>query len=255
MSNKLMMIQPGAFGDIIICAPVAKAYSDAGYEVYWPAKKKFRSIISKFDYVTFIELSDDIFSDDWLRDDVGKCISLYEEMNFDYALNLADRGPHPPAEMPDEMFDESKYRLAKVPFRLKHTLSWTRNKNSENKLFDLVVPGDEYILCHLECSGPSGIDGRVSLPISFDIPVVEVSIIEDYSIFDWYKVIKNAKEIYCLESSVQCFIDAIALELECPKYLLPRPTWINGKAPWKQSLGENIYGNTGSRQWLYDYMK
>ena len=69
------------------------------------------------------------------------------------------------------------------------------------------------------------------------------------------KVIKNAKEIYCLESSVQCFIDGIALELDCPKYLLSRPTRINGKAPWKQSLGENRYGNTGSKQWLYDYMK
>ena len=41
-----MMIQPGAFGDIIVCAPIAKAYSDAGYDVYWPVRKQFLDMVS-----------------------------------------------------------------------------------------------------------------------------------------------------------------------------------------------------------------
>lgn len=252
---KLMMIQPGAFGDIIVCAPIAKAYSDAGYDVYWPARKRFHHTLSKLDYATPIELSDETISDDWLRDDVDKCITLYKEMGFDYALNLADRGPHPTVELPDETSDETKYRLAQIPFEKKHTLIWDRDEGAENRLYGLVAPEEDYVLCHLNCSGPTGDDGSVYLPITPSFPVVEVSEIEGYSIFDWYKVIKNAKEIYCLESSVQCFIDGIALELDCSKYLLSRPTWINGKAPWKQNLGKNRYGNTGSKQWLYDYMK
>ena len=251
---KLMIIQPGAFGDIIICAPIAKKYHDAGYDVYWPVRKPFLSVISKLDYVRPIELSDEILSDDWMRGDVGKSVQIYKEQNFDYALNLADRGPHPTAELPEETFDETKYRLANIPFEEKHKLEWVRDKEAEDRLFDLVVPSNDYILCHLNCAGPTGNDGSVSLPVMPSLSVVEVSEVGEYSIFDWYKVIKNAKEIYCLESSVQNFIDGVALELDCPKYLLPRPTWINGKAPWKQNLGEGRYGNTGSKQWRYDYM-
>ena len=250
------MIQPGAFGDIIVCAPIAKAYSDAGYDVYWPARLKFKDTLNKFDYVNYIELnnSDDTTAD-WLKSDVEQCIQLCHDMNFDYVLNLADRGPHPTAELPHETFDETKYRLAQIPFEEKHNLSWTRDADAEDQLYELIAPKKDYILCHLSCAGPNGDDGSVDLPIEPTLPVVRVTEIGNYSIFDWYKVIKNAKEIYCLESSVQCFIDGIAMELNCPKYLLSRPTWINGKAPWKQNLGDGRYGNNASTHWRYDYIK
>ena len=214
---KLMMIQPGAFGDIITCAPIAKKYSDAGYDVYWPVREMFMDLISRLEYVKPIVISEDVLHEDWLRSDVIKCLRIYEDEKFDYALNLADRGPHPTAELPGETNQEAKYRLSDVPFNEKYNLVWTRDENKEESLYSQLVDNEDYILCGLTSS-----DGKIELPIKPDCKVIEMDRKDGYVIFDWYKIIKNAKAIYSLESSFHCFIDGIVHEVECPKYRLQR---------------------------------
>lgn len=225
----LMMIQPGAFGDIIICAPIAKAYADAGYEVIWPARKEYIPTLEKFSYVTPILLNDDVLDPDWLRSDVMKCLQIHKEMKIDYALNLADRGPHPTAELPDENFEQVKYRLANIPFAEKHNLVWNQNYDNEKCLYNLVIeaaglsPGDEYALVHTVASNES-----LNFDTSkLDLPVIEVREISGYAILDWFLVVANATKIYCVESSIQCFIDGIVRRSEIvniPKHILPRPS-------------------------------
>jgi hypothetical protein len=215
---KLMMIQSGGFGDIITCAPIAKKYSDAGYDVYWPVREMFMELLSRLDYISPILLDEDVLHEDWLRSDVIKCLKIYEEDGFDYALNLADRGPHPTAELPGETNQEAKYRLSNIPFDKKYNLVWTRDAEKEESLYsELVGDEEEYILCGLISS-----DGRIDLPIEPDCKVVEMDRKEGYVIFDWYKIIKNAKSIYSLESSFHCFIDGIINEVTCPKYRIQR---------------------------------
>jgi len=215
---KLMMIQPGAFGDIVTCAPIAKNYSDAGYDVYWPVRGMFMNLLSKLDYVKPILLDENALHEDWLRSDVIKCLRIYEGQNFDYGLNLADRGPHPTAELPDEMPEQTKYRLSNVDFIEKHNLVWTRDVSKEDSLYDeLVGNSDEYILASLASS-----DSKTKLPIDDGCKIVEMDRKDGYVIFDWYKIIKNAKAIYCVESSFHCFIDGIINEISVPTYRLPR---------------------------------
>jgi len=222
------MMQSGGFGDIITCAPIAKKYADSGYDVYWPVREMMLDLLSRFDYVTPIVLndSDDIpinsglnsGPDDWLKADVVKCLKIYEEEGFDYALNLADRGPHPTAQLPHETCQEPKYRLSNVPFEEIYNLSWTRNINKEESLYtELVGSEDEYVLAALTSS-----DNEVKLPIQPDCKVIEMDIKDGYVIFDWYKIIKNAKAIYAVESSFHCFMDGIIHEITCPKYRLQR---------------------------------
>ena len=78
MKNNMrcLLIQPGAFGDIFLCAPIAKYYSDAGYKVDWPVTKKFLPTLKYFPYVNPILLSEDILDQDWLRSDVMKILPM-----------------------------------------------------------------------------------------------------------------------------------------------------------------------------------
>ena len=221
--KKALLIQPGAFGDIIVCAPIAKWYSDRGYEVTFPARKKYHSLLNSIPYVTPLELDDLDFHPDWLACDVMKCLPL--AVNYDLVLNLADRGPHPLAQHTREKNQETKYRLAKVPRTEQHKLVWERNIEKENEIYDKYAPDGEYAFVHNTSS-----DGEsINLP-NISLPIVYNDTPEGYNIFDWYKVIKNAAEIYCTESAIHCFCDGIIDDITEKRYLLPR----------KQGLGELV---------------
>lgn len=213
--KKAFLIQPGAFGDILVCAPIAKWYYDKGYEVTFPARKKYHSLLSRMPYVVPKELDDLDFHQDWLACDVMKC--LPEVANYDIILNLADRGPHPLAQHAREKNQETKYRLSKVPRTEQHNLVWDRNVEKENEIYDKYVTEESYAFVHNSSS-----DGEeVKLP-HIDLPIVYNDTPEGYTIFDWYKVIKNAKEIYCTESAIHCFCDGIINDITKHRYLLPR---------------------------------
>lgn len=216
--KKLLLIQPGAFGDIFICAPIAKWYYDKGYEIHWPVTKKFLPTINYFDYVKPIILSDEVLHSDWLRSDVLKILPLVPQ--YDKVLNLADRGPHTTAQTPWENFEQCKYRLSEVPFKEKNSLKWKRDLEKEDSLFkelniDASMP---YALVHNTDSR----NEKAAIP-EINIPIVYVKEVSGYNIPDWYKVISGAKEIYCVESSVQQFIDGFVLSLKSDKYILKRP--------------------------------
>jgi hypothetical protein len=53
-----------------------------------------------------------------------------------------------------------------------------------------------------------------------DKNIVECRVIEGYNILDWYKVIVNASEIYCIESSVGAFVDGLGDKVSSEKFLL-----------------------------------
>ena len=215
---RIMLVQPGAVGDIIVCLPIAKYWANQGYEVFWPARKKFIKHFEQIDYVTTMVLNEEVLDSDWLRSDVIKCLRIYEEQNFLYGLNLADRGPHPTAQKPTENFEQSKYRLSRVPFYEKHYLEWTRNKDKEDNIYNKYVSESPYAFVHDTSShNENAVLPKISLPI---VRCEDFS--PKYNIFDWYKVISSADEIYVTESSIWAFCDGIVNDLSENRYLLPR---------------------------------
>ena len=215
---KCLIMQPGPYGDIIVVAPIAKYYADRGYDVYWPCRQEFSDTIKRFPYVKPLLLDESTLHEDWLRSDVMKISP--STVDYDLIINLADRGPHPTAQMHCENFEECKYRLGQVPITEKHKLSWTRDINKENELYDLLVPKNtNYAFCHLDTSDKKDIP----LPVKLDIPQVRCEIIDEFSIFDWYKIIINAKEIYTVESAIHQFMDGFIKDIKTKeKYLISR---------------------------------
>jgi len=101
------------------------------------------------------------------------------------------------------------------------------------------VKDKDYIFCHLESSR----NDRAEMPET-DLPIVECKEIDGYSIFDWYKVIVGAKDIYCVESSIHQFLDGIIPHIKDKgRYLLSRSTLAQGQK------------YTYSPYWNTDYMK
>lgn len=235
--NKCLIIQPGAFGDIFLCAPIAKYYSDAGYKVYWPATRKFISTLEYFPYVYPLVLSDEVFDQDWLRSDVMKILPSVK--SYDKVVNLADRGPHPTAQQFWENFEQCKYRVSGVPFNKKNNLSWQRNEKKEQELFNFLGlnEDEEYAVVHR-------IDSRneVAEVPDINLRVVEVREIEGFNIPDWFLVFSKAKQIFCIESSIHQFLDGVVNYLPEERFLLKRP-----------SVNDNCRF-TVSSHWKLDYI-
>lgn len=236
--KKLLLVQPGPYGDIFLCAPIAKWYADKGYEVHWPVTKKFIPTLEYFDYVKPILLPDETLHSDWLRSDVMKIIPMMGE--YDKVINLADRGPHFTAQALNENFELCKYRLAEVPFEEKNKLVWTRDIEKENSLFRLLKLKEPYAIVHAVDSL-----GQKAYVPEININIVEVNIIEDYNIPDWYGVLSKASEIYCVESSLHQFMDGSVTSLTEDRFLLKRPAVSEGSRftvskNWKlKYIGEN----------------
>ena len=225
------IIQPGAFGDIITCAPIAKHFADNNYEVFWAVHEKYKEHLGSItsEYVTSVTLEDIPVSegDDWLRVAASQCYGLVP--SYDMALDLADRHPYGFRQLPAETPEEAKYRVSKVvPFEKKNHLSWKRNTKKEKTLYSKVV-GDlgEYVIGALESSRGD----KTEVPASETRRVIEITPQEGYNIVDWCEVIARAKAVYCVESAVQCFVDGCIFQLpeEQPKYLLKRSTITNDK--------------------------
>jgi len=236
MKPTALLIQPGAFGDLFVCAPIAEWYAKQGYEIFWAVQKKFESTLKRFDYVTPIILSEDVIDPDWLRSDVLKILPMVHD--YDKVINVADRGPHPTAQYPWETFEVCKYRVAEVPIEQKNKLTWSRDKEKEDALYEAVtrnLQGREYVVAATQSSH----NDFTNIPDSEKRDVIHVTEIEGYDIVDWYKVIKEAKAIYCVESSVQCFIDGAIDHFPQDKFLLKRSS-ITDNRPYTQAKNWNL---------------
>lgn len=230
MKKTALLIQPGAFGDIFTCAPIAKHFHDEGIEVHWAVPEKYKDHLNSItaEYAKTIVLDDVSFPQepDWLRVAAYQCYNMAR--GFDIVIDLADRDPRGGKQLPKETPEETKYRLAGLPFNIKHALTWKRDIKKEKSLYAQVV-GDlgEYVVASL---GSSHGD-RTELPEEETRRVIEITPKEGYNIVDWFEVIQRAKAVYCVESAVQCFVDGCISQLPStqPRYLLKRSSIKNNK--------------------------
>jgi hypothetical protein len=124
---------------------------------------------------------------------------------------------------PDFFLDKSKrldanfYDQAKLSLDIRwDSFNIVRDSIAEEKLFKLLIGNNkEYIFLHD--------DKRRDFIIDIDLLPKNVQIVEPseklknkFSFFDYLKIIENAKEIHCIESSFAALIEGF--EYEIPKY-------------------------------------
>lgn len=210
----ITIIQPGRLGDLIICLPIAKHYKDLGYRVIWPVNNIYKDMMQHVvDYVEFKPVTNDVYRcileaysyviDDYV--DVAatfpgsKCTEEYVKLGDGF-------GP--------EKFDEFKYRKANVPFDKKWQLSYVRDIEKENDLYNLYVKQDKYIVIGLNHS-----KGRVNFDIQTDKQVIELN--EKHNIFDWRKILENARYLVLVDSAMANLVEQ--LNIQSDKILIRKP--------------------------------
>lgn len=189
--KRLLLHQPGKVGDMIICLPIAKYYANKGYQVDWLCPKTYHDFQPYIDYCTFITSPNGQY-------DVSIDLSFgLVTTTRIHAMWIKRRGSL-------DSFVRLKYELANVPIDELRNLDYKRNIEKENKLFDLLAPEKPYKLLHAQSDYGSA--------ISVDGNVIDFKPVDGFSILDWRKIIENASEIHCIDSSVANFVDCLDVE-------------------------------------------
>ncbi len=208
------IILPGKIGDIIICLPIAKHYFDMGYEIYWPIYDFYiKNFTNYVNFVNFIPIS--------INNCIQNSIHILNNLNCEI-IDLSFTSPNSWHNEntrrflnQNNPFDEFRYELANVPFSKKWTLEIQRNYINEDILYQQLVKKD-YVAMHLE-----GSDGRKEITIEnpFDYQIIDITQKTD-SIFDWIKILQNAKKLVMFDS---CFANLVEqLNLHNKKIFLLR---------------------------------
>lgn len=187
-------------GDMFICnGLIRRLISESDYENYYViCKKKYYKTIRKMysdeDKITVIPIEgnneyEEVYN---LTVDGGMLRIGHEHLN--QHLN----------------FDESFYN--QVGYEIEDKFDWcgiNRNELTENKCYDEEVHNENYIFVHDKSSV-----GEFDLDIETNFDVVKPNNM-NYDVIDYIKVIENAKEIHCLDSSFLNMIDLIETRVPC----------------------------------------
>ena len=185
---RMLIHQPGRYGDLLIILPIAKYYYDAGYLVDILCPHQYHDLFDNIDYATPVTRKDMSYA---------KYIDLSfgltnGEVNYWWRRNMHRF----------ESFVDAKYELAGVPYP--QPLVWNRNIDKEQSLKE-KLNRNGYVLIHE--------DYNIRLPVDG----LRIKVEDGYNIFDWYQVIMEAKEIHCIDSGVSNFIRY--LNIDKPKYI------------------------------------
>lgn len=209
------IIQSRGLGDILIALPIAHFYHLQGDEIVWPICEEFYSSVSK--HVPWVQWVS-IPTDDRGAYFLETPLSVFKEKgiateNVFYMYQYLNSMPEltDPEFFSILKFDQYKYQVAGVPFRLKWALREvvTRDPVRERALWDRIniKDGERYCVAHL-----TGSSARVdqNLVTSVIDPAVRVINVDDYltdSIFDWLGVLEKAESIVCLDSAMANLVD------------------------------------------------
>lgn len=206
MKESICIVQTGRLGDTIIALPIAKHYHDKGYSVDWIIHHGNKRVLEYVDYIDNIIV---VPKEVDMMDSILAAYRLLDYSKYNKVIDLSIGFPGSKVwQYTNPSFLESfvhvKYYLAGVDVSEKWNLKFNRNEAREDALYEKLVDRD-YILIH-----NSSDDGKELFDVDSEYQKIYFKRVEDYEIFDWYKIILNAKEVYCIDSSLCNFIDVVS---------------------------------------------
>jgi hypothetical protein len=220
--KKVLIHQPYKYGDFIYTLAAAQKLTALGYEVHFPYCDHTADLIRSIENINFFKIG----ATDYLASEI------YAKQNDCIFINCQfPLGPKSPSSLYlGEMYnDERKYAYIESILKcgLKHEdkykLTWKRDLQKENKLISLLKLdlNEKYDICHLVRDS----NAIQKLPFQPNYKMLHIDRIEGFSLFDWYPIIANAKRVFAVQSSAQCFIDCIKNHLNHNElYLLNDPS-------------------------------
>lgn len=222
MKIKVLIHQPYKYGDFIYMLPMAQKLVSLGYEVFFPYCDHTSDLIEYIDGINFFKIG---------PMDVDRSYGFAKENNCIFINCQFPIGPKSASTLYlGEMYnDQRKYAYAETILKCgikhedKYDLKWNRNFEKEKKLQNLLNLdlNEKYDICHLVRDS----NAIQKFPFEPEYKTIHIDKISGFSLFDWYPIILNAKRIYAVQSSAQCFIDCIKNHLNHNElYLLNDPS-------------------------------
>jgi len=205
--------QPAGLGDIFFCQKIANKLRDAGYNVIWPVIPEFLWLK---DYLTTDATICNVLSDFenkklYEQCDLSNNICTYSEDEQVVLINL---------QAADRFFPNMSVMTAKYnAMELKHNnwldyFNFKRDTKKENELFYDVLnlkDNSRYALKNYFFASPPNeqICKLVANANTQCDEVITMRSVENFTLFDWCKVIQHAQEIHTVDTSVILVVEKI----------------------------------------------
>lgn len=187
--------QTAGIGDIFFLQKVAKKLALRGDTVLWPVKDTIYPLTLYLEHYNIL----------YIKETYNSPFIHKDHISLDF-------------EKADQLFSGSvmlaKYKLIQTDWKdWCNYFEFKRNKDKENDLFYNVLKlkdNDEYIFVNKNyATPPSTLTCKYIDMSKFNSKIVEMNIIDKFTIFDWCKVLENAKEIHTVETSLNYIIEKL----------------------------------------------
>jgi len=212
VTNKNCVIkQRAGLGDIILGQKIADFFIEKGYDVFWPVIDEYYDAITKHmskKGVTYCRESDEFPLKELYDSPYTSPVMVKDTEDLYLPIQMADQ------HFPGESALRAKFKiLSLVADGWQDHFELKRDTEKEDCLFEELGLSEEepYILLN-NLYGSPPTTAKKDIPIESKLRVVEVEMKEGYSMFDWSKVIENASEIYCVDTSLFYLIDMLKLK-------------------------------------------
>jgi len=211
--------QPAGIGDIFFLQYVARKYLSMGYKVIWPLQERLLWIKNHITDIDFCSQNDNFPGKEYYGQ-----MGIIQSPQFVYlGMDMIHLWQN------DFGISESETCMCMHTKYLQLFLDWNdwskgfkynRNIDRENDLYYNVLglnDDSEYIFVNRYANTDNKKNNELVFP-KFNISVINLDILDGFSLFDWCKVIENAKEIHTVHTSVPYLIDTLNIKAE--KYLM-----------------------------------
>jgi hypothetical protein len=227
MAKLLFMSAPRATGDHIICNGLYRHFASKYDLCVFPVKKPMllnvTSMLSDLHNIEYM-----VWPSFITRRSTYVASYLFKKLKFDVAKFAWD-GDDFPSKIP-MTWDRNIYHQFSLNFNMRWDNFFApRNIEKENELYELLGCGTgDYAFVHDSPSRNFTIDNSYINPKL--IVIKPITKINKFSIFDYRKVLENASEVHCIESSFSALIESINLKKPLYAHRYARPEVIMN--PW-----------------------
>lgn len=203
-------------GDILFCEPIAKYYHNNGEnEIIWPIAGDFLWLREYFPYINFVNWQEFNFPYESTYHGQVTENEIHVPLRFANPI-VRNLHPHDYSDQFHTMVD--KYRMVNLPLDMWKTMTWIRNNQREDELYNMLVQDTNYILVNNMWS-----DGVLNIQINNpdNHQIVYMNRVPGYTMLDWAKVIENANQIYTVSTSNLFLIETLSIKAT-DVYIYPR---------------------------------
>ena len=195
--------QPAGIGDVFFCQKIARLMMQHGYQIIWPLRPDIQWIGKYIKDIYFPTTEDEFIGKDIYEQGAGAVIEERGAFISPATANFTHN---------DGKIMSSKYSMLGLDHSdWKEYFKFERDLDKENDLYYNILglkDDSEFVFIN-NLYNTDIRDSKVLSQKNYDLPVVELQIIEGFTLFDWCKVLEKAKSVFTINTSLNYIIDVL----------------------------------------------